>query len=207
MNIIAICSALNNSYIAIEYNNKIFSKIIKSNENYHSLYIISEIKKLISENSIDLSKLDAVSVNCGPGSFTGIRVALGIAKVMAGELNKPLIPLNTAEILLKAYDSDLLLMDARRDMFYLGDKEKTELVYKSKIKDELNKRNPKKIISDKNSSQIFSNTVCYENTEKDLGKVMLNIAHEKYLNSKDPKEFNYLNITANYIQTPPINFS
>ena len=205
MNIIAICSALNNSYIAIEYNNKNFSKIIKSDENYHSLYIISEIKKMISENSIDLSKMDAISVNCGPGSFTGIRVALGIAKVMAGELNKPLIPLNTAEILLKAYDSDLFLMDARRDMFYIGNEEKIELIYKNKIEDELKKRNPKKIISDKNGSQICKNAICYENNEKNLGEVMLNIAKKKYLSSTTPEEFNYLNITANYIQTPPIN--
>ena len=38
MNILAICSALNNSYLALEINNKKVAKIIKSDENYHSLY-------------------------------------------------------------------------------------------------------------------------------------------------------------------------
>ena len=55
MNILAICCALDNSYIAIKYDDKIISKIIKSDENYHSLYIISEIKKLTENNSIKLN--------------------------------------------------------------------------------------------------------------------------------------------------------
>ena len=82
MNVLAVCSALNNSYIAIKYNNKIYSKIIKSDKNYHSLYIISELKKLIQDNSISLANIDIITVNCGPGSFTGIRVALSIAKII-----------------------------------------------------------------------------------------------------------------------------
>ena len=139
MNSLAICSALNNSYIAIKYDNKIFSKTIKSGENYHSLYIISQIKDLTEKNSIKLSDIDIITVNCGPGSFTGIRVALSIAKIIAGELNKPLVGLNTAEILLETYDSDALIMDARRDMFYLGDKNEIKLIYKNQISNELEK--------------------------------------------------------------------
>ena len=86
MNILAICSALNNSYLALQINDKQYSKIIKSDENYHSLYLISKIKELCNENNFELSNLDAITVNCGQGSFTGIRVAMSVAKIMAGEL-------------------------------------------------------------------------------------------------------------------------
>lgn len=204
MNTFAICSALNNSYIAIKYNNELFSKIIKSDENYHSLYIISEIKKLIQNNSIELSKLDIVTVNCGPGSFTGIRVALSIAKIIAGELDKPLIGLNSAEILLQAHNSDVLIMDARRDMFYLGNKNEIKLIYKKQLTEELEKLKNKKILLDKNSLKYCLNGILYEEIECNLAETMIKIAEEKYNKTENKKEFDCINIQANYIQTPPI---
>lgn len=201
MNILAICAALNNSYLAIEYENKIISEIIKSDENYHSLYLIQRIKTIAKENSIDLKKLDAICVNCGPGSFTGIRVALTIAKIISGELNLPLISLNTAEILLNAFKCDLLLMDARRDMFFVGTKEKIELVYKDRISEIIK---DKKILTDLRCKELSTNSLCYEETEKNLGEVMLKLAYDKYNNSNNKDEFNYLAVEANYIQTPPV---
>lgn len=198
-NALAYCCALNNTYIALQVENKIFSKIIKSDENYHSLYLISEIKNMCSKNDFELKNLDFITTNLGPGSFTGIRVSLTVAKVMASELNLPLVGLNTPEILLTAFDCDYLIMDARRDMYYIGTKEKTELVYKDKMPELKGK-----ILVDKRSSEIFKNTICFEDVEKDLGSIMIKLADKKYLNSKSKSEFNYLNINANYIQTPPI---
>ena len=55
MNILAICCALNNTYLALDYDGKIFSKIIKSDKNYHSLYLISEIKNLCQKENIALN--------------------------------------------------------------------------------------------------------------------------------------------------------
>ncbi len=200
MNILTICSALNNSYLGLKIKNQIQTKIIKSDENYHSLYLISEIQNFLKNNSISAKDLNMISVNCGPGSFTGIRVALTIAKVMAGELNLPLVPLNTAEILLKAYDKKYLIMDARRDMYFIGTKDNIELAYKDKIN--INKN--EEILCDKRSLEIFPNAVCYEEKDIDLAKTMLDLAQDKYNNSNNKDEFNYLSIKANYIQTPPV---
>jgi len=201
VNIIAICSALNNSYVAIKFKDIVESKILKSDDkNYHSLFILPQIKEMLQNKNLELKDFDAVAVNCGPGSFTGIRAALSIAKVIAGELNKPLIPLNTAEILLNAYKADILLMDARRDMYFVGDKDKIELILKDKLKIDSNK----KIVADKRCADMFLNSTCFETIEKDLGLVMLELAENKYLVSKDKTEFNYLNVCANYIQTPPV---
>lgn len=198
-NILAICSALNNTYIALKTGNNISSKIIKSDENYHSLYLIKEIKNITTSANLKLQDLNYITTNLGPGSFTGIRVSLTIAKVMAQELNIPLVGLNCAEILLNAYNCDYLIMDARRDMFYLGTKDKIELIYKDSM--------PKlegKILCDKRSADTFQTAVCFEEKESDIGKTMLVLAENKYNATSDKNEFNYLNISANYIQTPPI---
>ena len=200
MNILAICSALNNSYIGLEIENKIKSKIIKSDENYHSLYLTAEIKKLLKDNSISPQDINLICVNCGPGSFTGIRVALTIAKIMAGELNIPLIPLNTAEILLRAYNKKYLIMDARRDMYFIGTKDKIDLIYKDKINLDKNSE----ILSDERCLEFFPNALCYEENELDISKTMIEIAKEKYQNSNNKDEFNYSLVKANYIQTPPV---
>lgn len=201
MNILAICCALNNSYFAFEYNGKIISEIIKSDENYHSLYLISKIKEISKTNSIELKSLDAITVNCGPGSFTGIRVAMSIAKVIAGELNIPLIGLNTAEILLDAFDKKYLIMDARKDMFFIGTKEEIKIIQKDKLDNSLDEKD---ILCDKNCAQYFPNSICFEKQDIELGKTMIKIAKEKYNNSNDKNEFNYLKLEANYIQTPPV---
>ncbi|MBR2068878.1 MAG: tRNA (adenosine(37)-N6)-threonylcarbamoyltransferase complex dimerization subunit type 1 TsaB [Candidatus Gastranaerophilales bacterium] len=200
MNILAICSALNNSYLAIKAGNEVLSKIIKSDEkNYHSLYLIQEIKNLCNKINFSLNELDFITTNLGPGSFTGIRVSLTVAKVMAQELNLPLVGLNSSVILLTAYDCDYLVMDARRDMYYIGTKEKIELVYKDKIP-----ALEGKILTDKRSSDIIKNSICFEDNDKNIGEVMIKLANSKFENSKNKDEFNYLNVNANYIQTPPV---
>ena len=94
MNILAMCSALNNTYLSLDKNGEIVSRVIKSDENYHSLYLVKEIKNILSDNNLKMSDLNMLAVNAGPGSFTGIRVALTISKVIGSELNIPIVPLN-----------------------------------------------------------------------------------------------------------------
>ena len=204
MNIMALCSALNNSYLALEKDNQIVSKIIKSDENYHSLYLTERIQKLFKDNNLKMNELDLITLNVGPGSFTGIRVALTIAKVMAGELNIPIVPLDSANILLEAFKADLYISDARRDMYFLGDKNKIDLIYKDKLEDILKNRSFKKIVCDKRLSLILPDAICYEDEDIDLGKVILKLGKEKYNNTSDKTIFNPMKIRANYIQTPPV---
>ena len=204
MNILAFCSALNNSYLALEKEGQVISKIIKSDENYHSLYLIEEIKNLLKNNNLKTGEIDFIAVNTGPGSFTGIRVALTIAKIMAGELNIPIVPLNTAEILLDAYNADLYISDARRDMFYIGSKDKIDLIYKDKANEIIEKFSDKIIVCDKRLKEVIKKAICYEDNEIDLAKVILKLAKAKYANSQDKSAFNPMLIKANYIQTPPV---
>lgn len=60
--------------------------------------LIHCLDKIAKENSFD--DVDAISVTIGPGSFTGIRVGLAIAKGLADALDKKIIPINNFELLL-----------------------------------------------------------------------------------------------------------
>ncbi len=48
----------------------------------------------------ELGSIDAVAVTIGPGSFTGIRVGIAIAKGVADSLEKKIVPVNNFELIL-----------------------------------------------------------------------------------------------------------
>ena len=62
----------------------------------------------------------------------------------------------------------------------------------------------REVLCDKNTSCNFKNSICFENYEKELSKTMIKIAKDKYKKSTDKEDFNYMNVQANYIQTPPV---
>jgi tRNA threonylcarbamoyladenosine biosynthesis protein TsaB len=68
----------------------------------HASFLQPAIKKIMQEAKIDLRNIDAISVTNGPGSYTGLRVGLSSAKGLCFALNKPLITLNTLEVMAMA---------------------------------------------------------------------------------------------------------
>jgi len=90
----------------------------------HAAFLQPAIKKICNAASVQLPAIDAVAVSNGPGSYTGLRVGLSSAKALCYALHKPLILLNTLDILAFALkqsmphaESNLLfcpMIDARR---------------------------------------------------------------------------------------------
>jgi tRNA threonylcarbamoyl adenosine modification protein YeaZ len=73
----------------------------------------------------ELEYIDAVSVTIGPGSFTGIRVGLAIAKGIANSLEKKIIPVNNFHLML----SRLLEIDKNKTYCVLIPAKLPELYY------------------------------------------------------------------------------
>ena len=64
----------------------------QESEYSHSIYTIHIIESLFKDNNLNVKDLKKIIVVNGPGSFTGIRIGLSIAKTMAYALN---IDINT----------------------------------------------------------------------------------------------------------------
>ena len=108
--------------VSIIIDGVVFEKRIES-INEHSKYALSTIEDLLRENNLKPIDIDDIMIINGPGSFTGLRIGVTIAKVYAWTLNIKIIPIST----LKAYalsntDSNIYVsvIDARRDCVYAG---------------------------------------------------------------------------------------
>ena len=70
-------------YVCLVSDNKIlFEKYIEG-RNDHAKNIVSTIDEALKSASIDTDKLNEVIVGVGPGSYTGVRMAVAVAKMMA----------------------------------------------------------------------------------------------------------------------------
>lgn len=63
----------------------------------HSRLLTVFIDALFAESKISLKKLDAVAVSKGPGSYTGLRIGVSVAKGLCYALEIPLISVNSLE--------------------------------------------------------------------------------------------------------------
>lgn len=88
--------------VALKDKKKLYIKTKESNSS-HSIYTMPMIKELFDENNLDIHDLKKIIAVSGPGSFTGIRIGLSIAKTMAYALN---IDINTISSLTAYLVSD-----------------------------------------------------------------------------------------------------
>ncbi len=76
-------------------NNKILDKIQLDLIFKHSQVVLPNIKLLLAKNKLQPNQLERLIVVNGPGSFTGVRIGVTIAKVMAFSLNIPIIEVSS----------------------------------------------------------------------------------------------------------------
>ncbi|MEY3220436.1 MAG: hypothetical protein RIT27_1793 [Pseudomonadota bacterium] len=94
----------------------------------HAELILEMVDHLFVESGLSPTELDAVAFGCGPGSFTGIRIATGVTQGIAFGLEIPVIPISTLAILAQgAYHvhndckNVLVAIDARMNEVYWGE--------------------------------------------------------------------------------------
>ncbi|MCL2751632.1 MAG: tRNA (adenosine(37)-N6)-threonylcarbamoyltransferase complex dimerization subunit type 1 TsaB [Firmicutes bacterium] len=62
----------------------------------HSVSLMPKIAEMLGENR--LKGMEYIAVNVGPGSFTGIRIGVATAKMLAYAADIPVIPINSLEL-------------------------------------------------------------------------------------------------------------
>lgn len=86
--------------------------------------ILPMIQDLLDSSSLNLNQLDAIAYGCGPGSFTGIRIASSVAQGLGYGANLPVIPVSSlaataqAAFLEKQWRRLLVSIDARMKLIY-----------------------------------------------------------------------------------------
>lgn len=111
-------------YCAIVKNNECIGEIKLNLEKDLSSLALSQINNLFITTSTKPVDIDKILVVNGPGSFTGIRVGLTIAKTFAWGLNKKISTVSSLEAMSVSnqgdYDYFVPLIDARRGYVYSG---------------------------------------------------------------------------------------
>ena len=85
--------------------------------------IIPEIELSFNNVSFGLEDIDKIFVVNGPGSFTGVRVGVTVAKTIAWALKKDVIPLSSLQLLATTpveTDNVISVIDARRGYVFAG---------------------------------------------------------------------------------------
>ena len=104
----------------------------------HTECVLPWSDALLEQAQCTKKDLDAIAVGIGPGAFTGVRLAVSLAQVMALGLSIPVIPISTLACMAQACQHDgpiMVLIDARMDECYVGYYQKIEGIVQ-KIADE-----------------------------------------------------------------------
>ena len=120
--ILNIDTSTNVGAVGFPDENNILAEQTSEDQKNHAAFVQSAISQLSKSHQLSLKDIDAVAVVNGPGSYTGLRVGLASAKGLCYALDKPLILLNTLEVMALASislypDKDILhcpMIDARR---------------------------------------------------------------------------------------------
>ena len=204
MIILAFDTCLDKTYAVLKKDNKIIaSEVIENTETkYHSAFLISTLQKILQTNNTAPANIDLIAVNSGPGSFTGIRACITVARVMAQQLNCKAIGISSLEILANTIPKNndvLVALDARKNKAYLRcDNELKGAVEIEKVKTIID-TGKYKVITDDKLQPIFGGK-SYQQERYPIGEILADLASEKinYCSGK------WSEVLPLYIQPPPV---
>ena len=216
MKILTFDTALNKTYICLSENNLVIEKLIIENreDKYHSAFLIQEIANILKKQKLQMKNIDAIGINVGPGSFTGIRACTTVGRVIAQQLDLPLIPVSSLEILSKIKNGKTLTtLDARKNSAYMGIYQNGEEIVAPKIVsvEELIKtaKDNITIVCDTSICNKFKenniNAINYEAKEYPLNEYLTEITFDKLKKCTNEKqEYNWAKVKPLYIQPPSV---
>lgn len=181
------------------------SRQVSTTENsYNSAFLVSTIGEVLRQNGLTPKDLQAIGVNIGPGSFTGLRASVTVARVMAQQLDIPVVGIPSMQIysMINATDKQTLcIMDAKRSMAYVGIYGKEgETVHAPSLMEY------EKASAMEREGDYFVISDSVKGSGVDFGIHLLTLT-KKYLLTRPEGNFNWHELKPLYIQTPPITIS
>lgn len=139
MKYLYIDTSSNYLYTAIVEDDKLISEIKEEFGQSLSEVALPKIVSMFDENNINAKDIDKIIVVNGPGSFTGIRIGITIAKVYAWSLNIPITTITSLEAMSLSSETKKIhipMINARRGYVFAAvyDENNKELLKPQHIK-------------------------------------------------------------------------
>jgi tRNA threonylcarbamoyladenosine biosynthesis protein TsaB len=96
--LLAIDTSTRNVGIAIYDGSQVLSETIWASQDYHTVELAPAIAETLSRAGLKFQNLKVLAVATGPGSFTGLRIGLAVAKGIALACHLPIIGIPTLDI-------------------------------------------------------------------------------------------------------------
>ena len=216
MNILTFDTSLDKTYVVLSNNGTVVNNAIVENHNekYHSAFLIPTIVDILKQNNLLMQDIDVIGTNIGPGSFTGIRACVSVARVFAQQLNCPLVGVSSLEILSKINaeaSKTLVVLDARKNQYYTAVYNNNVEIQPPQLTNAVDVENfdfeNVVVISDKSSGDFLSGlgvqSIVYTDINNDLGVYLNKIVYQKIINS-DKDSYLWGKLKPLYLQSPPV---
>lgn len=181
-----------NLSVGIAKEGKLLKEICYEAWQRQSEYMIIEINKLLEEFSVSPKEINSIVVGIGPGSYTGVRIAITIAKTMALATNAKVYPMSSLWMEEDDNNLSLCLANARSKRSYVGIYQGTKC-----IKEDAIWSNDKVLeFINKNPNYVVCGDTKYLGIEGKTNSVLKNMV--RLLPSLTPIE-NYLALKPTYM--------
>jgi tRNA threonylcarbamoyladenosine biosynthesis protein TsaB len=91
----------------------------------HAELLLPWVQRLMGEAGLGFDALDAIAFSCGPGSFTSLRIGIGVVQGLAWGAERPVVPVSSLASTAQAAAAEgistaLVALDARMDEVFAG---------------------------------------------------------------------------------------
>lgn len=106
------CVLIKDDQILSSYSKECFKK--------QSEEVFLALNEVFEKAAVDRRSIDSICISEGPGSYTGVRIAMTIAKVMGEMLPCDVYTISTLRLYAANRNNVMVVMDARADRVYCG---------------------------------------------------------------------------------------
>ena len=120
------CALIEDDRIIASYSEECFK--------HQSEEVFTALKKIFDQSGKSRSDIDSICISEGPGSYTGVRIAMSIAKTIGEVKPCDVYTISTLRLYAACQENVLVLMDARAGRAYYGIYNKDEIIKDDDVK-------------------------------------------------------------------------
>lgn len=168
--------------VIVEEDGKILASYSEECFKRQSEQLFVVLEKLFKENNLDKDLIDSIYLTKGPGSYTGVRIAMTLAKVLAQTKKLKLYTISTLRLYAGGKANTMVIMDARAKRAYVGIYDKDQCILKDQVLEN------EKIEAKEYNVLLDGALIGLENVNPDINECFLNT--KEYF--EEVKDINYL---------------